>query len=346
MQISRSGKTSVKAIAPTRIDLAGGTLDLWPIHHLLKEKSTINLGISLNAQTTCTLSNQFSIKSIDLGITQQGTFREIIENPKIPIIGVLLEHFWTSNLPAISIETKAQSPAGAGIGGSSCLGITIASALNHLKNTIDQDPILNSEELVKIVQDAESKLIKSPTGVQDYWGAVRGNLNIIEFPFGKTEIQTISGAIVDEIGKSLILVYSGQSRSSAINNWEIFKNLYDGDLLLLEKISAIGNLAYKCAQALRNGDLDTSFQLSKNEWELRKSLWPTIETPTTQKIDTISRDHGAYFSRVCGAGGGGIMAIFAPQEKKLQIIEKIKNCGGLILDARIANYGLTVTKES
>lgn len=342
MPYSRSAKLSMIATAPTRIDLAGGTLDLWPIHHLLNEKATVNFGITLNAKSICSLSDEFSIKSNDLGLSQKGTFSEIIQNPKIPLISLLLQTFWSNDLPPISIETTAESPAGAGIGGSSCLGITLAAALNSLKNALGLEPRLDSEHLVKTVQDAESKLIKAPTGVQDYWGAIRGNLNVIEFPFGKTLVETLNLPILKELNDNLIVVYSGQSRASALNNWEIFKKLYDGDTELLLTFQKIGKIAYQCAKALRQGDLKGALESSKEEWELRKKLWPNIETPVTQKIDTLSIEYGAFFTRVCGAGGGGVMAVFAPKEKHQIIREKITSCGAIVLNAQVAFYGLSV----
>ena len=342
MQISRLSKTSVKAVAPTRVDLAGGTLDLWPIHHLLNQKATVNVGISLNAQTVCSLSKNFSVKSNDLNLSQQGSFEELINNTKIPIIGLLLKTLWHEDLPPIAIETQADSPAGAGIGGSSSLGITIAAALNAMKNLMELESLIDHDRLVRTVQDVESKLIRSPTGIQDYWGAVRGNLNIIEFLYGETKVQTINSTILSDLDEKLIIVYSGQSRSSAFNNWEIFKKLYDGDDVLLEKFNEIGTLAYQCAHSLRQGNLEKALEFSETEWCLRKNLWPTIETPMTQKIDSIALKSGAYFSRVCGAGGGGIVAIFSPKEKCQKIRDTLDSCGFRVLDASVAFYGLKI----
>ena len=56
--------------------------------------------------------------------------------------------------------------------------------------------------------------------------------------------------------------------------------------------------------------MECSLQISQEEWRLRKNLWENIETPETVWIDQTAKTYGASFSRVCGAGGGGVMAVF------------------------------------
>ncbi len=330
--------------APTRIDLAGGTLDLWPIHHLLPKKATVNFGITLDAEVTCTFQDHFQLVSHDQVITQTGSFDEIINQPKLPIISILLEAFWSPKNPPLKIETRALSPAGAGLGGSSCLGIALAGALNHLRHQLGHHQLLDQQHLVRLVQDAESRLIKAPTGVQDYWGAVRGHINIIEFPFGSVEVETVSNNLLDELNQWLIVVYSGQSRASAINNWEIFKKLYDGDKDLLAKFVDIGALAFACGDAIKRQSLKEALLFSQKEWELRQTLWPLIETAVTKKIDQAAKKSGALFTRVCGAGGGGVMGVFAPPDRHHAVKREVQEAGGIVLDARIASYGLTVVE--
>jgi D-glycero-alpha-D-manno-heptose-7-phosphate kinase len=331
--------------APTRIDLAGGTLDLWPIHHLLPKKATVNFGITLDAEVTCSFQDTFCLISHDQSISQTGSLEEIINKPLLPIISILLEAFWSQKNPPLRIETKALSPAGAGLGGSSCLGIALAGALNHLRHQLGDHQLLDHQQLVRLVQDAESRLIKAPTGVQDYWGAVRGNINIIEFPFGSVQVETVSNNLIDQLNQWLIVVYSGQSRASAINNWEIFKKLYDGDKDLLGKFVEIGALAFACGDAIKRQSLQEAFFFSQKEWELRQTLWPLIETAVTKKIDLAAKKSGALFTRVCGAGGGGVMGIFAPPDHHHAVKRAVQEAGGTILDARVAPYGLTVAQD-
>src|SRR5689334_10173612 len=126
----------VTATAPTRVDLAGGTLDLWPIHNLLPQKATVNVAISLNATVTVETSpdQRFHFKSLDQAISDSGSYLEICQSKKLGLLGLLLSAVWREDLPALVVTTTAQSPAGAGLGGSSCLAVTMLKALWQARN--------------------------------------------------------------------------------------------------------------------------------------------------------------------------------------------------------------------
>ena len=74
--------------------------------------------------------------------------------------------------------------------------------------------------------------------------------------------------------------------------------------------------------------------------EVRKELCPGIETPETVAIDEAAIAAGAEFTRICGAGGGGVMAIFVDPKKRSAVIEACKEAGGTFLDAGIDMNGL------
>jgi D-glycero-alpha-D-manno-heptose-7-phosphate kinase len=337
----------VVARAPTRVDLAGGTLDLWPIHNLIERKMTVNVGISLFAVTEVTQSpsKQFSIQSHDQNLAITGSFREVCEDETLALISKLLEVLWRDDLPALEIVTRAQSPAGAGLGGSSALAISVAAALLRARRLLGSPIETSEEQLISIVQDVESKIIFAPTGCQDYWGAVRGGVNLIEFPYGPARVTTFRSDILDDLTQRVILCYSGKSRASACNNWNIYKKVFDRDREVLQSLSLIGQAAWRCGNALREGELVAALANSREEWELRKNLWPDIETPETISIDSAARAAGADFTRVCGAGGGGVMSIFADPRKRDQVISAVQSVGGSVLSAEIGVSGLAVEHE-
>jgi D-glycero-alpha-D-manno-heptose-7-phosphate kinase len=337
----------VTAVAPTRIDLAGGTLDLWPIHHLLDVKATVNVGVTLDARTEVRPSTDgaFHFESQDQGARIRGDFATVARSNELPLLGLLLGAIWSPQFPAIELKTAAKSPAGAGLGGSSCLGITVAAALGKARATLTGEnggAIPGDEDLIRIVQDVEARLIRAPTGVQDYWGGVRGRVNVLRFPFGGTVCETIDPARLSGLADELICCYSGKSRQSAINNWEIFKRLFDGDQALLAVFNEIGAAAGACAAAVEAGDLPRALAFSEKEWALRTRLWPKIETDETKRLDAAAKAAGARFSRVCGAGGGGVMGVFAPKAARAQVCAALQAAGGTVLDAGVADYGLVV----
>ena len=335
----------VTATAPTRMDLAGGTLDLWPIHHLLSRKATVNVGVSLAAEVQLTKSSDdlFRFTSQDLDESFIGSFDEATQCQNLPLIGLLLEALWDRDWPPITVATSAKSPAGAGLGGSSCLAVALGAALSKGRHALGLGPQLPEDSLVQTAQNVEARLIHAPTGCQDYWGAVRGGLNLLTFPFKGVEVETFPAGQLPGLQEHLLLCYSGKSRASAINNWDIFKRLFDGDKELLSRFEEIGGVAQECSQAVRGGDLDRTLKLSAKEWLLRTALWPKIETDETQSIDKAAKQAGARFTRVGGAGGGGVMAIFCDPNVREMVMQACISSGGVMLDGSVCDNGLTVT---
>jgi len=338
----------VIATAPTRVDLAGGTLDLWPIHNLLPRRATVNVAIDLNATVTISSSQdgRFHLVSTDQNLNDSGSFEDICASKTLGLLGLLLSAVWTPKLPPITLTTKALSPAGAGLGGSSCLSVTVLKALCTARKLLDPSFLeLDEEQLVRTAQDVESVIIHAPTGVQDYWGAIRGGINILRFPFGATLVETFQKPLWRDQDFKLICVYSGKSRASALNNWEIFKRIYDGDKALLSQMAKIGEAGDLCAEALHNNRWDQLIEASRCDWNIRRNLWPSIETPETKAIDTAALKAGALFTRVCGAGGGGVMAIFSPIARADDVCSNVTAAGGQVLNVNVGVDGLRIVEK-
>jgi D-glycero-alpha-D-manno-heptose-7-phosphate kinase len=329
---------------PTRIDLAGGTLDLWPIHHVLARKATVNVGVTLPAEIELevTSGREIALTSEDLAVEARGDFATIATGRQLPLLSLLVGALWRPEWPGLTMRTRAKSPAGAGLGGSSCLGIGVAAALLKAREVLHGTPMPSEDELVRTVQDVEARVIHAPTGCQDYWGGLRGGVNVLRFPPGRVDVTTHAPTALPGLERELVLCYSGVSRASAINNWEIFKRVFDGDKALIATFEEIGAAAARCGEAVTAGDFGAALAASEHEWHLRTRLWPAIETAETQKIDQAARGAGARFSRVCGAGGGGVMAIFAPTERRAAVQAACAAAGGRVLDAGVAASGLAV----
>lgn len=332
---------SYVASTPTRIDLSGGTIDLWPIHQVIKHKATVHFGVDLTANTVIRLTNSetFLLKSYDLGLEWAGTYSQL---PKAPLVlhSHVLMNLWDASLGGVEITTKANSPAGAGLGGSSSLLICIMKTLLQLKsNVTGLDHCLQDHAIVKAGGDIEANIIHAPTGCQDYWGALRGGVNIITYPVGAEKITSVKNNILDKINQHLLVCYSGQSRQSAINNWEIFKQVFDKQEQTIKNLEVLGKLSEDCAAAIEASDVNAMIELSKKEWLMRTTMWPAIHTAVTLKIEDVALKAGAKLVRVCGAGGGGVMAIFCDPEDKDRVASACRVVGGTILDAKATHKG-------
>lgn len=334
----------VRTSCPTRVDIAGGTLDLWPLYHQLEKKATVNLALELRAEVELEESSDglFHFISEDLNQERSGSFHELRKDQTLKLHGLFLGALWRENLPALTLRTRARSPKGAGLGGSSSLAVALCAALTRGRGELG-DPVSQEEDhLVSVAMDIESSLIRSPAGCQDHWAAMRGGLNLMSYPFGKVQVKTLDPTLLESSEIALLPVYSGQSRDSSLNNWSVYQSFFSGDEKTIRVLERIGELAEGCASAFEAQDILGAIEFSRKEWALRRELWPDIVTEATERVDALAIKHGALFTRVCGAGGGGVMCVFISREKKGALIEALKGDGLRVLDAPFSRDGLRV----
>jgi D-glycero-alpha-D-manno-heptose-7-phosphate kinase len=333
----------IQALSPTRVDIAGGTLDITPMTQILQHRQTVNFGVTLHARVEIEKSaGTFRIASDDQGRHVEGSFEDVTRAGTLPWLEKLLAYFWRKEWTPLNIRVQAKSPAGAGLGGSSCLGIAMASALLKAREDIGQPLKLTDHQLVQTVQDLETGLIRVPTGCQDYWGGLRGGINIISYPPGAIDVQTLRDSQTRDLQDLLLLCYSGVSRASGTNNWAIFRRAFEGDQTILGILNEIGTLSECVAKAVLAGQWSEVFKLSSQEWQLRTRMWSDIETAETRRISAAAQGAGAMFSRICGAGGGGVMAIFAEPPHHAKVKAAVQDAGGQILDGTVSFKGTEV----
>ena len=169
----------IDASAPTRIDFAGGTLDIWPLYLFHDGAQTLNAAISLRAhcQIRPRPDRRLAIVSQDTGArVEVRHWSELRDNPELRLLGRLLHFFQAEGLELV---TRSESPVGAGIAGSSALNIAVCGALT-VAGIASTD-----EELMQIAMNVEAQAIDVPTGVQDYRPAMFGGISAIELGVGR-----------------------------------------------------------------------------------------------------------------------------------------------------------------
>ena len=208
---------------PTRADLAGGTLDIWPIYLFYPNACTVNVAISLFA--SCEISSlddeSIEIALLDTNYEQRyDTISDLSNDPKVSLIARAVEHF---KITGIRIQTHSDAPRGSGLGGSSAIAIAVVRALSELSG----DPV-EGYNLIRLVRDLETRLLGVPAGIQDYFPPVYGGLASVRLEPGRIHHQPIRLPLED-LAPHIIVHYSGVAHFSGTNNWEIYKRLLDGD---------------------------------------------------------------------------------------------------------------------
>lgn len=332
-------RPSIVATAPCRVDLAGGTLDIWPIYLFHPGAVTVNFAVNILA--TCTLtplpSRRLEFVSRDTGREESFTGLDALcaaRKFRHPLAAHLVRFFAPRG--GLRLETHSESPAGAGISGSSALMIAATAALARLTGRT-----LSREEIRVIAQNVEAQLIKVPTGCQDYYPALYGGVSAVRLAPNGIHREPIRVA-PSEIADRFLLAYTGAPRQSGINNWEVFKAHLDGDRRVFRNFQEIARIAQAMHRALAAADWDEAARLLRAEWTLRKTNAPGITTPTIEKLVLAARRHGALAAKVCGAGGGGCVVFLVKPGARARVAEALRANGGRLLPFRLARRGLTV----
>ena len=328
----------VEARAPARVDLAGGTVDIWPLYLFHPGAQTVNIAIRCYA--SCVIETrsdrQIVLTSKDQEI--QETFEDLADlvrgKSRLTLVRELLIFFQPHR--GLSIETSSQVPAGAGLGGSSALNIALCGGLARVTGKH-----VTRTQILEIAKNVEAIAIRVPTGWQDYFPALYGGANVVHLgPEGvKREKLPV---FVSELEERFLLCYTGQPRNSAINNWEVMKSHIDGDEQVLRNFDKITTIASQMREALLTGDWKDVADLLALEWENRKQNFKGISTPTIDSMIEQTRGKGTVAAKVCGAGGGGCVVFMVEPGTKPAVAEALTEMGGEMVDFAVSRTGLEV----
>ena len=264
-------------------------------------------------------------------IVRAAHWSELDGNGDLPLLALLARHYQLENA---TLTTRGESPAGAGIAGSSALTIAVCGALARWTGASS-----DAEHLLQVAQNVECQTIRVPTGVQDYRPALYGGIAAIEL--GVAGIRRVALDVdPHELEQRIVLAYTGVPRNSGTNNWETTKRHMDGDQEIFDCFERIRDTAVAMRTALQHGDWDEVGRQIAIEWENRKRLAVGVTTPAIDDLIARAKAAGATAAKVCGAGGGGCLFCYGPPSARSAIALAIAKGGGRLLDYHIETEGL------
>lgn len=300
-----AGASTITVKTPVRVDIAGGTLDVYPIYNVIGSSLTVNFAINMFSRVTLKRRMEEGIQ-INFGKGEKREFEHThsLENKgRLSVIKHVFEYFPPFGNFVLTFDSEA--PLGSGLGASSSLIVALLTAAGLFSNNLI--PLKN---LFLVASEIESSLIKMMTGKQDYVPAVYGGLNVIRFSPGKTQLVNIKKdkaecRFLEEYG---FLAYTGVSHVSANENWLLVKKLLDGGRWGQEKFSRLLSLAEDASVAIADRDPARLGKIIDDEWQVRKGLSPNVTVDVFERFTSKKEVKKVIFSaRLCGAGGGGTM---------------------------------------
>jgi D-glycero-alpha-D-manno-heptose-7-phosphate kinase len=295
----------IKVVVPNRVDIAGGTLDIFPLYLLVPGSMTVNAAIHVASVVSIhavrgparLVSENFSRRS------------EAPDTHAFPARGVfgLVAACLRSFPPRSGIELRFrnEAPVGSGIGASSALLVATMLAMGRLLGVRK-----SWRDVAREAMEIEAAHLLSLTGSQDHIAALRGGIQGIRYLPGRTESERIGPG--SQVGRKLathgFLADTGKSHFSAGLNWRMVRAAIDGNREALRRFRGIADAARDSWEALSTGEIDRVGQAVAREWAIRRTTARGISTKAVDHLfsspDFRMRVSGA---KLCGAGGGGMM---------------------------------------
>ena len=322
----------IRASAPTRIDLAGGTIDIWPLCLSLDRPAvTVNLAIDLKAEAEVseTADGLLYVRSDDRG-EEVRLPAAAITHDRLGLATRLCAHYGIGK--GLAVRLLSRAPPHSGLGGSSALAVALAAALANLRGRPYER---------RVVQDLETMLLRTPTGYQDYYPPLMGGLNALTAVPGGVEVEKLPGG-PEFLAPHLLLVDTGIEHQSGLTNWEAVKRFFDGDRTTRDAFHRIAECAARLRDAVKARDIAGVAGAVRDEWEARRRLSPAVTNAQLDGLAEAARGAGALAAKVCGAGGGGCMVIVAPDAGDRLLRKKIGEAGGNPLVFHPSTEGLRV----
>lgn len=318
--------------SPTRVDLAGGTLDLWPLYSFIGGATTIN--IAINLWTSCEIERRsgaaIEVQSDDLKKTWNfGSMAELLRSGDSSL--EFYKQLFSSgfeNLGGFRLRTSSQSPVGGGIGGSSSLLISCLKALHQF----DARPLPEPVALALWAHHIEARMLRTPTGTQDYLPAISGGLNLIHY-----SDRGLQHEVLDVHGSPLethfLLVNTGRSHHSGLNNFDVLSRAVAKDTVVFGALKDLKQVAADLVVCIRGKDWGALPQIFQRELEARLKLTPHFSSPEIEKLHDLSLKNGASAMKICGAGGGGCVMIWVEASARERVVSVCQNAGFQVLPA-------------
>lgn len=335
----------VRSRAPLRLGLAGGGSDV-------DEYSRRFGGAVLNATI-----NKFAYATIVDTETDNITFHatcqaESWQGEKLPFLEFdgkldlykavynrVVDQFNKGQPLAIRLSTFSDAPPGSGLGSSSTLVVAMLAAMLEYLNVS-----LSDYEIAQMAYDIERVDVGLHGGKQDQYAATFGGFNFIEFHAdGQVLVNPlrIKKWVISELESSLLLYFTGVSRSSASIIDQQIKNIStdSGDDPALMAMHQVKQQAFAMKEHLLKGNIAGIAETLNAGWQFKKQTSTDISNSLIEDIFERAMNAGAVGGKVSGAGGGGFIMFVVDPEKRSEVETTLKNSGGTILNCSFTQNG-------
>lgn len=215
-------------------------------------------------------------------------------------------------LGGVEITSTADIPAGTGLGSSSSFTVGLLHVLYSYAGKF-----VSKERLAEEACQVELIDLGQPIGKQDQYAAAYGGLNF--YSFNKDGTVFVEPIIMKEdmygkLEENLMLFYTGDVHSASAILEEQGKNVTAGEKEQNQLLMC--DMARDLRRYLHENQIDCIGEILDESWKLKKTLANGISTPMIDEYYELAKKSGAIGGKLLGAGGGGFLLLYVPQEQR------------------------------
>jgi D-glycero-alpha-D-manno-heptose-7-phosphate kinase len=333
----------VRARAPLRLGLAGGGTDVSPF---CDEHGGYVLNATIDMYAFASLEHleepRVEFEAVDFGKTFSGdaTAKLDTSGPLALHCGVynrIVNQFCNGKPFGVRLKTHSDAPPGSGLGSSSTMVVAIVQAyVEALKLP------LGEYEVARLAYDIERIDLGLSGGRQDQYAATFGGFNFMEFNAGERVLVNplrVKPWIINELESSLMLFYTGVSRSSAAIIDRQIHNMNQPTQTSTDAFLALKQEAVEMKAALLKGDFRIFVESMRRGWDSKKLTASGISNPLIDEVYERALAAGAQVGKISGAGGGGFMMFFVDPALRPHVARALKGLDGQAFGFHFINYG-------
>lgn len=244
--------------------------------------------------------------------------------------------------PGFAITTYNDAPAGSGLGTSSTMVVCILKCFAEWMGLP-----LGDYELARLAYEIERKDLALSGGKQDQYAAAFGGFNFMEFLSSDIVIVNplrVKPWIINELEGSMVLYFTGRSRSSAAIIAEQQKATRSGSTVAIEAMHRIKQSAVDMKLALLQGDMNAFARILGQAWEDKKKMADAITNPMIQEAFDVSMNAGAIAGKVSGAGGGGFIMLMVAPTRRVEVVDALSALPGKVVPFQFTDKGAVAWK--
>ncbi len=330
--------------APLRIGLAGGGTDVSPYCDLYGG-AILNATVSLYAYANIEplSENVIILQTMDRKEEQRFEWSH-----QLPLDGTLdllkgvynrIQRDYGMPLTGFKLSTFVDAPAGSGLGTSSTLVVAIVGAFAEMLRLP-----LGEYDIAHLAYEIERKDLAMAGGRQDQYAATFGGVNFMEFMADDKVIVNplrIKQQYLFELENNLVLYYTSTSRESAKIIEKQSENVVQKKGKSIEAMHQLKHQAQMMKEALLKGRVHEIGEILDFGFQQKRQMAEGISNPLIDEIYELAKKSGATGGKISGAGGGGFMTFYCPDNTKYNVIENLNKFGGYVKSYLFVDHGMT-----